>query len=369
MLKIIFVIIVLLHAFIHLLGFAKAFNIAEIDQLTQSISKISGIFWMSATVLFFGAMLLFLSKQKSWWIIALASVGLSQILILRNWGDAKFGTIMNIIILLPVVIAFFGTLPSSFQNVYKAEVQKRLAPIPEQSVVSEADLRHLPEPVQKYLRYVGAVGKPKVRNIRMVFKGQLKQKKASKWMNISSEQYNFYGDYARFFYIKSSMFGIPFDGLHAYVGGKATMKIKVASLFQVADAKGDKMDRGETVTVFNDMCVFAPATLVDNNIEWEEVDLLTVMAKFTNRDITIEAVLSFNEEGALIDFISGDRYYTVNGDEYINYEWSTPISSYKDFNGRKAPTYGEAIWHTPEGEFTYIRFDITEIDYNLEIFK
>jgi hypothetical protein len=302
-------------------------------------------------------------------MIAVAAVLLSQILIFQNWGDARFGTILNIIILLPVIIAFISALPSSFPNVYKSEVQKRLSPIDNLSVLSETDVQHLPDSVQKYLRYSGAIGKPKVNNFRLAFDGKMKQKMGAKWMDISSEQYNFYDDYARLFYIKSSLFGIPFDGLHAYIGNKATMQIKVAFFFQVVDAKGEKMDQSDTVTLFNDMCVFAPATLIDKNIQWEQVDPLTVEAKFTNADMTVAAALYFNEKGELINFISDDRYYTENGEKYINYRWSTPISGYTDFNGRKVPASGEAIWHTPEGEFVYARFGLTEIEYNLEDYK
>ncbi len=369
MLKIIFVFILLLHGLIHLLGFSKAFNLAEINQLTQPISKMSGILWLLASVLFITFLLLFLLKQNYWWMIAVAAILLSQILIFQNWGDAKFGTIINFIILLSVVIAFIGALPSSFPNIYKAEVQKRLAPIDNLYVVSETDIQHLPDSVQKYLRYAGVIGKPKVNNFRLVFNGEMKKNMGGKWMDISSEQYNFYGDYARLFLIKSSLYGIPFDGLHKYIGNKATMQIKGVSLFQVVDAKGKEMDQSDTVTLFNDMCAFAPASLIDKNIQWEQVDPLTVKAKFTNANITITATLYFNEKGELINFISDDRYYTENGEKYKNYKWSTPISKYKDFNGRKIPAYGEAIWHTPEGEFAYARFDLTEIEYNLEDYK
>lgn len=369
MLKIIFVIIVLLHGLIHLLGFAKAFNLAEFNQLIQQISKISGVFWMLASILFITVQVLFLLKKKYWWIIALAAVLLSQVLIFQNWGDAKFGTIINIVILLPVIIAFIGALPSSFPNVFKAEVQKRFSPIDNLSILNETDVQHLPDSVQKYLKYTGVIDKPKVKNFRLAFNGEMKQKMGGKWMDISSEQYNFYGDYVRLFYIKSSLYGIPFDGLHKYVGDKATMQIKVASLFHVVNAKGEEMDQSDTVTLFNDMCVFAPASLIDKNIQWEQVDPLMVKATFTNANITITATLYFNEKGELINFISDERYYIENGEKYINYKWSTPISGYKDFKGRKVPAFGEAIWHTPEREFVYARFDLKEIEYNLEDFK
>lgn len=223
--------------------------------------------------------------------------------------------------------------------------------------------------MQKYLRYTRVIGKPKVYNFRAVFSGELKQKMESKWMDISSEQYNFFSDYARLFYIKSSLFGIPFNGLHKYVNNKAAMQIKIASIFQVVNARGKEMDQGETVTLFNDMCLLAPATLIDKNIEWEQVDPMTVKAKFTNKGIIINATLYFNEKGELINFISGDRYLSENGKQYIKYKWSTPVRGYKDFNGRKIPTYGEAIWHTPKGKFSYAKFDVKEIEYNLEEYK
>jgi hypothetical protein len=82
----------------------------------------------------------------------------------------------------------------------------------------------------------------------------MKRNIKSGWMNITSHQYNFFDELSRFFFIRAKMFGIPFDGLHVYAGNTATMQIKVASMFQVVDAKGEKMSHGETVTILNDMC-------------------------------------------------------------------------------------------------------------------
>ncbi len=65
---------------------------------------------------------------------------------------------------------------------------------------------------------------------------------------------------------------------------------------------GKKLDEGETVTLFNDMCFMAPATLIDRNIEWKSTCDTTVDARFTNANITISATLFFNEEGRLETF-------------------------------------------------------------------
>ena len=53
------------------------------------------------------------------------------------------------------------------------------------------------------------------------------------------------------------------------------------------------MNMSETVTLFNDMCLFAPATLIDKEILWEPVDPRTVWARFTHNGITISAMLYF----------------------------------------------------------------------------
>jgi hypothetical protein len=124
------------------------------------------------------------------------------------------------------------------------------------------------------------------------------------------------------------------------------------------------MNQGETVTVFNDMCCMAPATLIDKNIKWVEMDALTVKARFTNGNITIGATLFFNEKGELINFVSYDRFETADGKTYKNYPWSTPIKEYKIFNGVPTPSSASIIYHRPDIDFCYGEFILKEIEYN-----
>jgi len=253
---------------------------------------------------------------------------------------------------------------SRFKTKFKTEAQQRLVPNSDTSVVRDEDLVHLPEPVRNYLGYVGAVGKPKVHNFRAAGTGSMKRSPESNWIEISTRQYNFFDDPARIYYIRSSLFGIPFDGLHAYIGDRATMKINVAYFFQVVDAKGEKMNQSENVTLFNDMCLLAPATLINKNIQWNSIDKLRAKAKFTHNGITVTALLSFNEKGELVNFVSDDRFLSSDGKTYTNFPWSTPVKDYRDFDGRKVPVYGEAIWHMPGRDFTYAKFITEEIEYN-----
>lgn len=362
--RFIFIGLIILHGIIHILGIIKAFNFASIEQLSQNISKSIGILWLASTILFIITAVLFYLDKEYWWIIGTTALIISQTLIILSWQDAKFGTIANVVLILPLLMAYAESRPDSFKNMFRTEVQKGLNRYTSNSILNENDILHLPKIVQKYIINSGAVGEEKVQNFRAKIKGQIKPNFDSDYLDFNSVQYNFFDEPSRIFYIDSKMYGLPFDGLHSYVGPNAVMLIKIASLLKVVDARGKLMNKGETVTMFNDMCLFAPASLIDKNIVWEEIDSLKIKTTFTNQGNTIKAVLFFNENAELIDFSSFDRYESGDGKTYKNYEWTTPISEYKKINGRKIPFSGEAIWHKPEGKYVYIKLVIEEVEYN-----
>jgi hypothetical protein len=251
---------------------------------------------------------------------------------------------------------------------YRNTVRRHLTPLPPEELLMEDDIKDLPGPVIRYLHYTGAVGKPKVRSFRAEFTGAMRQKPGGGWLKIRAQQYNFLDEPARLFYIKSSLFGLPFDGFHRYEGEHAVMLIRVANLFRVVNARGEKMDQGETVTLFNDMCLLAPGSLTDPKIRWRTINELTVEATYTNGLNSITATLIFSEAGAMVNFISNDRFLCPDGKTYLAYPWSTPVDGYAGIAGRRLPVSGEAVWHMPGGLYPYIKFDSIKIDYNLSEF-
>jgi hypothetical protein len=256
-------------------------------------------------------------------------------------------------------------------KVYKREVTAglnrtgSLKPV----LLTESDLQHLPPVVRKYLEYTGCIGKEKLFNARIKFEGKIRSGPDADWMPFTSEQYNFFDIPTRIFYINARKMGIPVKGIHLYKDEKAIMVIKLFGLFKVVDAKGTEMNQAETVTIFNDMCCMAPATLIDKNIQWEIIDPLTVKAKYTNGNITISAVLYFNDKGELVNFISNDRFDTSDGKIYKNYPWSTPIKEYKDFNGIRTISSALTIYKRPDTDFCYGEFLMKEIEYNCRELK
>ena len=126
------------------------------------------------------------------------------------------------------------------------------------------------------------------------------------------------------------------------------------------------MNQSETVTLFNDMCLLAPAMLLDPRVGFQAVDVRTVFATFTNAGIAVQARLSFAEDGMLANFQSDDRYLSSDGKSYEKYRFSTPVLSYRELGGRRIPEYARATWALPEGELVYAEIEILNIAYALE---
>jgi hypothetical protein len=357
--KVIFTLILIVHGLIHLMGFAKAFGYGHITQLTVKISQPLGILWLTTALLFIITTVLFLLQKYEWSLLGTIAVIISQFLIFTAWPDAKFGTLANVIIL---AVAVLSLSSSHFENVYKQDVRENLQrsdALPTE-ILTEADLKPLPPSVQRYLRYAGVLNKPKVKNVRIVFDGKMRDK-GKDFFPFTSEQYNFFDEPTRLFFMKGQMFGITVPGYHRYSNAKATMDIRLFGLFQIVKQSGEIMNKTETVTLFNDMCLMAPGTLIDKRIQWQAIDNNSTKATFTNHGIAITATLYFNEPGQLIDFRSSDR--TAISD-MKQYPFSTPVSDYTNMNGINVMKHGEAVWHYPDGKFTYGKFVLKDIEYN-----
>ena len=188
-------------------------------------------------------------------------------------------------------------------------------------------------------------------------------------MPFTGKQVNTYGPRPqRAFIMDATRSGLPVTVLHLFADTTATMRVKVLSLFTVVDASGPEMDRGETVTVFNDLVVLAPGAIVDAPVQWTAVDARHVRGDFTDGAQTVSAELTFDAEHDLVDFVSQDRLRaSADGKSFTRQPWSTPLTGHRVTDGRRVFTVGEAVWHPPrpEGPFTYLEFHLDGITYNV----
>lgn len=250
---------------------------------------------------------------------------------------------------------------------YESKVRAAFAaqPTGPAPAVTAEQIAPLPAAIQRHLTFTGALGKPRPRNMRLGFAAEMWRKPGGSPMQVTTEQYNFFDQPTRLFFLDTSLFALPVAGLHAYGDGKATMQIRAASLFDVVRAAGPELDEAETVTVLNDLTIFAPGALLDSRIHFEELDERRVHVTFTPGAHRVTAVLHFGEQGELVNFVSDDRGALQDDGTLQKQRWSTPVRDYRDFEGRRVPTYGEAIYHTPTGDFVYGRFRVTRVQWDL----
>jgi hypothetical protein len=358
--KFLFLSLLILHGLIHLMGFSKAFGLAEIKELQLPISRLAGVFWALS---FFGFLLtavLYFQDRTFWWVAAYGSVAISQILIFQAWQDAKYGSLANGIILLVALSAMFAYLfEKSFREDVIAVQQEMEKAYSGPIQLDRERLEELPAEINDYLLASQSLNKPIPQSIHAFLSGKMRSKK-SDWFDFTAEQYNFYPKAARLFFMKGKLNGLPFSGYHKYLDGKASMDIRLLGIFPVSKASGADMFQAETVTFFNELCLFMPGALVDEKIHWNRGEAEgELIGRFKNENTQITARLFFNENGELVNFISEDRI-DINTHQKIPF--LTPVTSYKNFNGLCLMSEGEAIWQYEDGPFAYGKIHLKKLE-------
>ncbi len=332
----------------------------------------AAILWLAAAVLVLAsAALLATGAPTWWWAVAGAAAVTSQAAVATSWGDARAGTVINVLLVLGAAYGFASVGPTSYHAQWQDRAARSLAGVePRQPALTDSDLEALPEPLAQYVRRSGAVGQAKVTSLRADIHGRIRSGPDAAWMPFTGEQVNTYGaSPTRAFIIDATRSGLPVTVLHLYDHTTATMRGKLLSVATVVDAAGPEMDRSETVTVFNDLVVLAPGAIADAAVDWTDIDASHVRGVYTSGDQRVSAILTFSAQHDLVDFASQDRSRaSADGASFVKQDWSTPLSEYGTAGGHHLATAGEGRWDAPapEGAFPYLEFHLDGIRYNVQ---
>jgi hypothetical protein len=234
----------------------------------------------------------------------------------------------------------------------------------EPSILTEADIAHLPEPVQRWLRYSNVVGKERPRTVRLKQEGEIRMGPDRPWMPFTAEQYYTTNPPSFIWHVDAQMMPlISFAGRDRYVDGRGNMDIRVLSLIPVVNETGLHMDQCTLMRYLNEVMWF-PAGAVSPYIVWESVDANAAKAIMSHGGTTVEAIFYFDGEGRLTNMI-GDRYQDAGDGEIKWLPWKTPVEEYGEFNGVRIPVSGEGVWEEEWGDFDYVRLRIVDIEYNV----
>lgn len=267
---------------------------------------------------------------------------------------------MNRKLLMILIMATLFSNCKSVKKIYRTEISELFNHQRNEKVLSEENLKHLPQCVQNYIRYSGWKGKTIPLNCKMHTTGKFKMGKKKNFIPIKTEQYNFFEITSRFFYIKNMVVG----GRDKYYKQKGNMLIKLFQRFKVGEVSGHFMDESGLVTYLNDICLIAPFELIKKEYSWKEIDDYSAEVTLTDGKKTATATLIFNEQYQMVNFITDDRYYAPNDKNYKKVKWSTPVNEYFNQQGINIPKQADAIWHFPDEDFHYIRMTVDKVVYN-----
>lgn len=364
----VFLALLTVHALVHFMGAAKGFGWAELPELRLPVSKSAAVAWLVVGVVLLVAATMFVLAPRWWWIPGAVGLLGSQLLIVSAWSDARFGTVANVALLIAVVYGFASLGPTSMRATYEREVRQHLdddADL-ETPLVTEADLGALPAPVACWMRRSGVVGQPRAKNFKAVWKGRIRGTSEDPWMTFTAEQYNFFSDDTRLFFMDARRSGLPVDVLHRFADGQASMRVKLVSLLPLVEVSGPKPTRAETVTLLNDMSVLAPSGLLRSDVTWAAIDDRASRVSFTLGVNTVTGVLHFDESCDLVDFVSDDRFILgSDGETFTPQRWSTPLRGHRTFGTLRVAGGGEGRWHSPEGDYAYLEMELVSLETNV----
>jgi hypothetical protein len=225
------------------------------------------------------------------------------------------------------------------------------------ATVNEADLRPLPDPVQRWLRYSQVVGTRRPRTVRLRQEGHF-QLAGRGWLPFRAEQY-FTTDPPAFLWRASFHMAplISIAGRDQYRAGVASMQMRVLSLFPVANKTGGGLDQGDLLRYLGELQWFPAGALADR-VSWEPLGTDSAQATMSFGGITAWMTFLFDADGRLVE-ARANRYNDARG---RNEAWVNRNDSDSEFGGIRVPAVGEARWEYDSGPYPYIRWRITDLE-------
>jgi hypothetical protein len=216
-------------------------------------------------------------------------------------------------------------------------------------------LNNLPEPVQRYFRHILKEGQPYISYARIKHDGQFKTDLEKGWINITGEQYATTEKPGFIWKGTTSMF-VARD---MYISDKGRLIATLLSVYNVADAKGEKYNEGELLRWLGESVLYPTNFLPNDRLNWSPIDSTTARLTFNYNGLSLFFKITFNEIGEITQ-METKRYM---GEENLE-TWVIKATNYKELNNVLIPTAFDVLWRLDKGDFSYAKFNVTEVEYN-----
>jgi len=219
-------------------------------------------------------------------------------------------------------------------------------------IYSSEQIKDLPDPVQRYFKYSLRENQHYISNARLKHGGKFNP--GQKWFPIQGEEYFTIQDPGFVWFGKLPFF----SARDMYYDGFGYMKVKLLSAVKIIDAGGKEVDQSALVRWLAEAPWFPTALLPSEKLKWEPIDHDSARVVFTDKDLAVDGVFYFNEQGQITKF-SAKRYMNKDMEK-----WSGIYREYKEIEGMQIPHYAEVTWNLGSGDSTYAKFRLDKVEYN-----
>jgi len=234
-------------------------------------------------------------------------------------------------------------------------------------IFSYKDTENLPEPVQRYFRYVLKDGQEYIRLVRMKAAGEFRRPLKKQWAKMTVTQQYFTTNPPAFLFdavIKPNAM-LWFDIRDKYHQGEGGMHVNMFSGFNVLNTSGvSELNITSFLRYIGEAVLFPTALLPSEHIRWEPIDENSAKAIVSDKGNRGVYRFYFSDVGEIIRYESNDRYDRI--DDKLQKVGSVAYRShYKEINGIKVPTRFSIVRILPDGTHEeFWKGEITEIKYD-----
>lgn len=140
------------------------------------------------------------------------------------------------------------------------------------------------------------------------------------------------------------------------------MLIKILSLIKVVEeGPNEKINSGALLRFLAEI-VWFPTAVSNDYLQWQEIDPLTVRATLPTGEESVSGTFRFHENGDIHSFEA--EWYYGGGTDATQRRWHIEATSYKDFQSYRITHKAKVTWKLPEGNFTWLQLEVTEVEYN-----
>lgn len=358
------------HALIHLIGVVRHWELAPATATGAPLvrgpsasANRQGALWLATCLVLFLAAALLIHGNDRWWMVAAGGVVFSQLMIAMQWTEAKAGTLVNIVLGLAILVGWAHDRFAREGEALARDVVGR-GSSRATAIVEAREIARLPAPVQSWLNGVGVVGRPRDRTVRLKQLGELRTAAEGAFMPAQADQYFNVLDPSFVWRVRVAMFHVPVYGRDSYVDGRGRMLIKALGLAPIVDADGEEIDQGTLLRFLAEM-VWYPSAALAPYISWQPIDPVSARATMTHAGGSGSADFFFDAQGR-VERIAALRYMQRDGGAPTLERWVVHPSKWEMRDEVLVPVEGEVTWELKNGDFTYYRWRLGELQRNVD---